>query len=297
MTISTNLWYNRANTAMQTLSAKADAANVDISSTKKLHSASDDPVAYTQLRGLATANADGTAYGKNLDTAASVLSSTDTTLASIGDQITAARELALKANNGTYSDTDRASMAEALLGIVDTLASLGNTQDTRGLPLFGDSNGTPGVTKAADGSYSFASGKVTPIPIGDGQTIEASTNAARVFGVGDSNILQAITDFATALQAGGDLGEAGTDAIATITNASDGITTLQASVGARASRVELEQTAQTSAANRREVDRSALEDTNIATAIIELQKTMTILSATQASFTKLQSLSLFDYLK
>ena len=31
--------------------------------------------------------------------------------------------------------------------------------------------------------------------------------------------------------------------------------------------------------------------------ITDLQKTMTVLSATQASFSKLQSLSLFDYLR
>jgi flagellar hook-associated protein 3 FlgL len=31
--------------------------------------------------------------------------------------------------------------------------------------------------------------------------------------------------------------------------------------------------------------------------VVELQKTMTILSATQASFTKLSALSLFDYLR
>jgi len=297
MTISTSLWYNRSNSAMQTLTAKTDTLSTQISTGKKLQAPSDDPVAYAQLRGLAVANADGTAYGKNLDTAASLLSTADTTLKSIGDQITRAQELALQVNNGTFADQDRGAMAEALLGIVDSLASLGNTQDARGLPLFGDSAGTPAVTKAADGSYSFASGPVTAIPIGDGQTIQAGTNAARVFQSGSTNILQAITDLATALQGGGDLGDAGDTAISAIQTGSDQVNTLQASIGARASRIELEQSVQTSAASQREVSRSGLEDTDLTAAITELQKTMTILSATQASFTKLQSLSLFDYLK
>jgi flagellar hook-associated protein 3 FlgL len=41
----------------------------------------------------------------------------------------------------------------------------------------------------------------------------------------------------------------------------------------------------------------ALEDTDVTTAVTQLQKTLTILQATQASFTKLTSLSLFDYLR
>ena len=53
----------------------------------------------------------------------------------------------------------------------------------------------------------------------------------------------------------------------------------------------------TDAATTRETERSGLEDTDVTAAITELQKTMTVLQATQASFSKLSSLSLFDYLK
>ena len=51
------------------------------------------------------------------------------------------------------------------------------------------------------------------------------------------------------------------------------------------------------AAAARESDRTELEDTDLSAAITELQKQMTILSATQASFSKLSSLSLFAYLR
>ena len=72
---------------------------------------------------------------------------------------------------------------------------------------------------------------------------------------------------------------------------------VQTSLGARAARVELEQAALKQAGIDREGLRSGLEDTDVTQAITELQKTMTVLSATQASFTKLQGLSLFDYLR
>ncbi len=47
----------------------------------------------------------------------------------------------------------------------------------------------------------------------------------------------------------------------------------------------------------RETERSSIEDTDLTTAIIELQKATTILQATQASIGRLTSLSLFDYLR
>ena len=82
-----------------------------------------------------------------------------------------------------------------------------------------------------------------------------------------------------------------------IAASSEQVDTIQASLGARAARVDLEQGQQKSAETDREVIRSSLEDTDIATAITQLQKTMTILSATQASFSKLSSLTLFNYIK
>ena len=68
-------------------------------------------------------------------------------------------------------------------------------------------------------------------------------------------------------------------------------------VGARAASVELQQGLSKSAQTDRAELRSSIEDTDVSTAIVDLQKMMTALSATQASFSKLSSLSLFDYLR
>ena len=48
---------------------------------------------------------------------------------------------------------------------------------------------------------------------------------------------------------------------------------------------------------RCEAARSAIEDVDVSQAITDLQKTMTVLQATQASFSKLSGLSLFNYLR
>ena len=151
-----------------------------------------------------------------------------------------------------------------------------------------------------ESTWSQCSLSTTPgaIPTGAGQSVQPSENAARIFTSGTGDLLATLDTLSAALRAGG----AGVDAavataITDLQTSSTQALTVQASLGARATRVELEQAALTSADTDREATRSALEDTDITAAITELQKTMTILSATQASFTKLQGLSLFDYLR
>jgi flagellar hook-associated protein 3 FlgL len=298
MTIATSLFFDRSRDAMTALSSRADTLNTQIATGKKLQAPSDDPLSYAKLRNLATQSADADAYGGNLKIASASLASADTTLSAITAQITQAQTLATQASNGTLSADNRKAIGEQLAGIVQTLASLAGSQDPSGHPLFGDTSGAAAVTQNADGSYALASGTSPSIPIGDGQTVQGSVTASQIFALpGGTNTLKVIGDLAASLQSGTDSGAAASAAIDTLQTAGDQVDIAQASVGARAARVELEQSTQTTAATTRETLRSGLEDTDVTAAITELQKTMTTLQATQASFTKLSSLSLFDYLK
>jgi flagellar hook-associated protein 3 FlgL len=103
-----------------------------------------------------------------------------------------------------------------------------------------------------------------------------------------------LTGMIDALTAGEGLPEGSADALKTI---GDQTTAAQASIGARAARVDLVAAQQTTAATDREATRTGLEDVDVTQAITDLQKTMTVLQATQASFSKLSALSLFDYLR
>ena len=123
----------------------------------------------------------------------------------------------------------------------------------------------------------------------------------RVFGgiataSGTSDIFAIVSKLANALTTNTDPTAAATEAGDSLKAALTQIGSARGSVGARAARLDLETTRLTDVATTREADRSSLEDTDVTAAITELQKTMTILSATQASFTKLSSLSLFNYL-
>ena len=297
MQVPTSAFYDRSARTLTTLSANADRLQTSISTGQKLTAPSQDSAAYQKLAGLRRASADDAAYTSNLDVAASLLSSAGSALGSVTSQLQRASELALSARNGTQNDASRKAIATELDSIVESLASIGNGKDARGTPLFGGPDGGAAVTKNADGSYTYAASALPPVPIGDGDNIQATETASRLFTGSGTDILAALTAFSTALKTSGDTGAAAGIAIDQIAGASDQVAQLQASLGARAARVDLTQVQIKDTGVEREAARSTLEDTDIATAITELQKTMTILSATQASFTKLSGLSLFDYLK
>lgn len=295
---STSMFYDRTSASMTSLTARADALNTQISTGKKLTKPSDDVVAYQRLRTIATDGADGAASQANITTAQGVLTSADTALTSMTSQLQRASELAIQARNGTLNDTDRSAIATELSSIADELASLVNGKDTRGQPLFAGSGSGDAAVANADGTHTLAASATPVIPIGDGQSVQPSENATAILGLsGGRNAIDMIAALATTLKAGGDTTGALGSAIADLSTVSTQVTDAQASIGARGARLDLETSRLATTATDREAARSGLEDTDIAQAVTQLQKTMTVLQATQASFTKLSALNLFDYLK
>ena len=292
---SSSLFYDRSASAMNALSKQADTLQTQISTTKRLQAPSDDVVAYQRLQGLAAATADASADSANVTIAQGLLQQGDSTLGSIGAQLSQVATLVLQARNGTLGDPGKKAIGIQLADIAQSLTGLGNAVDTRGQPLFGGSDGGPAVAANADGTHSLAGGRPATIPIGNGQSVQPGENAANVFGLPNgSNIIDLVQGLAASLSAGGTISD---DQFKQVQDAGTQVSDVQASLGARGARLDLVATQIKDAGIDREAARSSLEDTDVTAAITQLQKTMTVLQATQASFTRLSSLSLFDYLK
>lgn len=295
MQVSTSRFYDRSSAALTALQDRADTLSTQISTGKRLAAPSDDSVAYQRLAGLARGTADASAYDTNLTLATSLLQQTDTTLGQITTQLQHASELAIQAGSDTLTRDNRAAIGVELAGIVDTIAGLANAKDARGQPLLGGADGGAAVTRNADGSYAYAATAPSGIPVADGQSVQAGDTAARVLNGGGKDTLAMLAALAKGLQDGTVTNARG--AIGDISAATDQVTAVQASIGARAARVDMLTAQAKDVATDREATRSGLEDTDVTQAITQLQKTMTVLQATQASFAKLSALSLFSYLR
>jgi flagellar hook-associated protein 3 FlgL len=298
MRVSTSQTYQRSMSLMSNLSATADKQQGQIATGKKVVNASDAPGAYRQLATLKRADANDQAYAKNVATAQGILDQADDTLTDIETQLQRAQELFSKAANGTMTETDRNSIGKELDSIRDTLFALANTRDSRGQPIFGGATGDLPFEKAADGTISYvSSGEPAGIPIGDQLTMQVGVTGDRAFATGSTNIFGVLAQFSAAVTSGGDVKTAANTASTAMTDALGNVTAAHASVGARGTRLEMVADQLDYAATARDDARSAVEDVDLAATISDFQQTLTILQATQASFTKLTALSLFDYLR
>jgi flagellar hook-associated protein 3 FlgL len=298
MRIATSQLYDRPMSLMARLTAEADTAQTQIATQKQFTAPSGNASAYLKLQGLKRAGADDSAYSANIVTAQSLLSQSDSTLGSIETQLQRAQELTSQAATGTLTDANRQAIAKELDTIRDELFALANSKDTRGQPLFGSATGNEAYAKAADGTISFVgSGAPSPIPVSAGDAIHATVPGDDLFGSGAGDMFAVIADLSAALKTGGDVKAATGSALSAFTGLLSEVGAGRASVGARGARLELDADRLADIAIDREAVRGGIEDTDIASAMTQLQKTLTVLQATQASFTKLTALSLFDYLR
>lgn len=304
MRVTTTALFDRPASLMGKLSQQADLLQTQIATTKRIGAPSDDPAAYKRLEALKLADANDETFATNVKLAQGLLAQTDSTLESIETQLQRAQEITLQAANGPSSDADRKSAAATLDALMDELLALANTRDSRGQPLFGGADGaTPYARDATTGVTSYVGvGVATAMPVGGGASVTATVSGDAAFGIttadGPSDMFAVLKALSDALKAGGaGVGEATDAALEGLQASLDQVGDTRAAMGARAVRMDLAAERLESAALAREETRSALEDTDIPTAIAELQKTLTVLQATQASFSKLTSLSLFDYLR
>ncbi len=302
MRVTTSQSFDRPTLLMTSLSKQADTLQTQVATGKKILAPSDNATGWQQLSAIKRDAADDGVWGANIKVAQSLLADTEAALGTVETQLQRAKALAVQANSDTLSAADRASILSDVEAIIADLLGVANGKDVRGQPLFGGASGDTAFARQADGSIAYVGvGEAAPIPVGEGVSIVATETGARAFGGiagsnGETDMFAILTAFAAALASDAPAGGIDT-ALSDLDAALDQIGTTRASVGARAFRMDLEAERLQDADVARETTRSGIEDVDTTTAIAELQRTLTILQATQASFTKLTSLSLFDYLR
>ncbi|MBA1250734.1 flagellar hook-associated protein 3 [Pseudomonas luteola] len=128
-----------------------------ISSGVRIQTPADDPVGAARLLQLEQQQAQLGQYKGNLETAKNSLLQEESILNSVNDMLQRARELALSAGNGSYSDLDRNSVAAELDQIQQQLLNSMNSRDANGQYLFGGAKSSEiPFTQNPDGSYGYA---------------------------------------------------------------------------------------------------------------------------------------------
>lgn len=300
---STSAYFERARRDMTSLRAEAEQVQAQLGSGQKLSRSSDNPVAASRLRSLQRLQQFSEIDTVNANRANADLSLADGALSNIASTIIRAKELALQAANGTLTTGQRASIGQELEAIGSNLLALANTRDSNGHALFGGESAGDAYALDASGNANYiGTASSGELPLGEGLSVTRSLTGPEFLNfsasTGPTDLLAVVGALAAALQGGStDPAGAANDAIAKLTAGLDSVTTAQTVVGSRLAWIELTTERRTDLSELRTNEEADIGATDIASSVTQLQQTMLVLEASQASFSKLANLSLFDQLR
>ena len=300
MRISTSQIYHQGVNAMLESQTKLANTQQQLATGKRLITPSDDPGAATRILELDQFIDANNQYQRNADFADMRLGLEETVLSGVGDILQRVRELAVRGLNGTMSAGDREAIEAEVRQHMDGLVQLSNSQDANGEYLFGGyQTDTPPFSHDGAGNFAYAGDQgQRMIQIASSRKVAAGDPGDQVFlkvddGAGGVNSLfNVVYDFAVDLAANNPSGST----LTRLDSAIDEVLTVRSSIGSRQNAIESQRGMNDSFTLLMEQNRSELKDLDYADAISRFEQQMLALQASQQTFTKIEGLSLFNYL-
>ena len=291
---------DRVTSSMTSRSVLSDIENVynqltatqnELSSGKKLTKPSDDPFGTSRALLDNSDIAANQQYQTNAQDMGSWLSTTDTALSSINDDLGRVRDLVLQGANGTLSQTELDSISTELGQLADSIKSDANTQYAGSYVLSGSQTGTQPFTVGAVDTYGGDSAAIAR-QLGQGVTMQVNVTGDTVV----SPILAAIRQAQADLAPGGTPGNLGTADLNAIDAAQSNLAEQQAVVGARENRVTLATSRLQQLQQAQTQDLSNTQDADVAQAMIEFSQESAVYQAALRAGASLIQPTLMNYL-
>ena len=302
---STSAFFERSTQSLSALRGQAESLQNQISSNSKLTKSSDDPLAASMLRGLARQEALGMVDTAAANRATADLGLTDTALDQFATYVARAQELTTQAASSLLPPAQRASIGAELAQIHTGLVGLANTRDSAGHALFGgDSAGNAYQISSTSGLAEYTgSGSAGQLSLGDGQSVSRTLTGPDFLNFKDSagnptDLMSVIKNLSDALSSGAaSTASTASAALGSLANGLDAITTAQTVVGSRLNWIDLSTDRQQTMSEARSSEQADIGTPDLGSALARLQQLSVVLQASQASFSKLANLSIFDVLR
>jgi flagellar hook-associated protein 3 FlgL len=183
MRVTQNLNQLNFVSALNTLEANLSQTQNQLSTNLSFTAPSQNPVAAGAVHNYGQALAQSKQYDTNANSAQTSLSTEDSVLSQVQTALQSLRDLALQANSGTLSSTDRAAIAVQATQIQAGLVSLANTQDGNGQYIFGGfATQTQPFTQSAAGATTYNGDQgQRQAQIAAGQYVTVADNGNAVF--------------------------------------------------------------------------------------------------------------------
>lgn len=313
MRISTSMMFERSQNAMQSRQSDLSKVGEQVASGKRVVSPSDDPRAASQALIVKQDQAVQEQFKSGRTSANSTLSLQENTLNSVSDLLVSAKGLIVKGGNGTYTDSDRASVATELEGLYNQMLGLANTRDSSGQYMFAGSKGdVKPFETAADGTVEAYAGDTQPLNIQVDASRSMNVNAAgsEVFRTPGTNGGDAESDlfkvFETAIETlrtpqtaenQDELRSRLDQANRQVDSGSDNILSVRSAIGSKLNELDVLGDIGDTRTISNKVTLSDLEDLDYAEAISRYTLGQIGLEASQKMFMQTQQTSLFSLIR
>lgn len=307
MKISTSFLFDRATDRMSNIQGKLAKTQAQMAEAKQILSPSDAPDQAAAIQRLKGEVQRQDSHTRTLDVAMRRYTAEETALSAANDTLIRIKELAIQAANDTLSPDDRKAVSVEMKALRDQLLSLGNTLDDSGNYLFsGTRVNTPAFAEAANGQVVYQGDQTqTRIPAGVARSVQFTRAGTDVFsrvvrqnpdktttsiGFFDAldQMIQGVVDSQTGkIQVG----------IGDLTQMHNHLTLSQAQNGSDQIVVQSQLDVLRETNIRFKSTLSSIEDLDYTEAVTRMNKEMTAMEAAMSSFSKISSLSLFDYIR
>lgn len=296
---STAAFFRRSQSQMDGLRAEAEALQSQISSGERLQRSSDDPVASSRLRALARAERLAGIESDNAARANEELSASSSRLDDITNALIRARELALQAGSDGTSAAVRDAIANEIAQLRESVFTSANATSLSGRSLFGGEVTGAAYTLDGSGNATYVgSVESGTLEIADGVVVERGLTGPAVFnfdnGGTPSDVFAFLQSLETGLRSAADPAQFARDALSGLDSAIGVVSKGQTVIGVRLGWIETVQDTQAQRSLDRSQEGNDLGGVDLASAITQMQQVLTVLEASQASFVRLASLSLFS---
>jgi len=306
MRISTAQMQDRGVSAMLERQSELSKTQQQVATGKRILVPSDDVLGSTQVLAFNKVIDTYTQFQENSGVAESRIQQEEVALTQTIDMLQRVNELAVQGNNPTLGANERSLIAVEVRAILDELVSVANTTDSNSEYIFSGFNvDTPPISvaevPAGSGLFTYSyTGDLGQrnVQIGDARFIANGDNGQDVFmnvpvsGGGTQNIFETVEQLAVSLEA-----NTTTSAVpADISLAMDNFAAFRAQTGARLNAIDSNRAFNEEIVLQGQRTLSSIEDLDFAEAVSRLNLQLTGLQASQQSFTRIQNLSLFNFL-
>ncbi|TQL46600.1 flagellar hook-associated protein 3 FlgL [Homoserinimonas aerilata] len=262
------------------------------SSLKKIGKPSDDPTGTASSLQVRAAQRATEQYSRNISDGDGWLSTVDSTLMGVDSLLNRVRDLTVRgANDGSMSPTAKEAIAVELEGLSSELLTRANSQYL-GRSIFAGSSDA-GVAFNPDYSYTGAAGATVERRIDAVTTVRVDASGDEVFGTGATSVFALVDNIVADLRSGTNV----STRIGELDTRLEAVRGAQATIGARHSQILNAKETNVNQTVALEIQRSDVEDLDLAKALIDLQVQELTYQSTLSVTARVLQPTLMDFLR